>query len=84
MWTEEVTYEPVPLFEGTYLEKLKKMARVEELTKSFSGIDCGSCGAPSCRALAEDIVRGEAVETDCIHVLLEYVNRISEQEGPQL
>ena len=42
---------------------------VKELAKKFPGIDCGSCGAPSCRALAEDIARGEAKETDCIHVL---------------
>jgi Na+-translocating ferredoxin:NAD+ oxidoreductase RNF subunit RnfB len=29
-------------------------------------LDCGSCGAPSCRALAEDIVNNEAEESDCI------------------
>ena len=77
MWTEDVTYEPVLSFGGTFKEKIKKMNRVEELTKSLPGIDCGSCGAPSCRALAEDIVRGEAKESDCIHVLWDYVNRIS-------
>ena len=29
------------------------------MTKRLPGLDCGSCGAPTCRALAEDIVRGE-------------------------
>ena len=53
------------------------MARVEELTKHFPGIDCGACGAPSCSALAEDIIKGEAKETDCIYVLWDYVKRIS-------
>ena len=52
------------------------MAQVEELTKKFPGIDCGSCGAPSCRALAEDIARGEAKETDCIHVLWDNLHKI--------
>ena len=29
-------------------------------------LDCGSCGAPSCHALAEDVVLGRASEEDCI------------------
>ena len=36
----------------------------------FPGLDCGSCGAPTCRSLAEDIARGVAKETDCIHILM--------------
>jgi uncharacterized Fe-S cluster-containing protein len=27
--------------------------------------DCGACGAPDCRTLADDIVRGLARLTDC-------------------
>ena len=77
MWTEPVTYEPVLTMSGDFKEKIRKMTQVEELTKKLPGIDCGSCGAPSCRALAEDIVRGEAKETDCIHVLWEYVHKIT-------
>ena len=30
------------------------------------GLHCGSCGAPSCRAFAEDVVLGRASEDDCI------------------
>jgi len=29
-------------------------------------IDCGTCGAPSCRAFAEDVVLGEAEKTSCV------------------
>lgn len=29
-------------------------------------IGCGACGAPDCRTLAEDVVRGEASLNDCI------------------
>ena len=29
------------------------------------GLDCGSCGAPTCAALAEDVVRGKAAVNDC-------------------
>jgi len=47
------------------------MNQIDELMRKFPGLDCGSCGAPTCQALAEDIVRGEAKETDCVHVLRE-------------
>jgi len=49
------------------LEKALAMAeRLEELAASLPGLDCGACGAPDCRALAEDIVKGEAELDDCI------------------
>ena len=32
-------------------------------------IDCGTCGAPTCRALAEDIVRGSATLHDCVFAM---------------
>ena len=37
------------------------------------------CGAPTCKALAEDIVRGEASETDCVYYLRENLHRLSEE-----
>jgi Na+-translocating ferredoxin:NAD+ oxidoreductase RNF subunit RnfB len=40
-------------------------------------IDCGSCGAPTCRALAEDIVKGLARETDCIFLMRREIQQIS-------
>ena len=30
------------------------------------GFDCGACGAPDCRALAEDIVQKKANVSDCV------------------
>lgn len=76
-WTKEIEYEPVFKLGHNMKESIHMIAKVEELEKRFPGIDCGSCGAPSCRALAEDIVRGEAKESDCIHILREYIHRIS-------
>ena len=74
-WTEEVEYEPVFKLGENVRESIARMAQVEELCKKFPGLDCGSCGAPTCKALAEDIVRGEATEHDCIHIFKEYVRR---------
>jgi len=45
---------------------MKKMERVNRLMCFLPGIDCGSCGAPSCQALAEDIVQGKAAISHCI------------------
>ena len=54
---------------------IKKMSRAEEIYRNFPHLDCGSCGAPNCHALAEDIVNGEAKETDCLIKLRETFNR---------
>lgn len=47
-------------------EAMIRMKRMNELLEVFPGLDCGTCGAPTCRALAEDIVRGFAHEDDCV------------------
>lgn len=75
-WTGEVMYEPVLQIGKDIKESIVNMSRVEELREKFPGLDCGSCGAPSCKALAEDIVRGEALESDCIHILRNHIHKI--------
>ena len=74
-WTKEVEYEPVFKLGTNMRESISRMAQLEALCKKFPGLDCGSCGAPTCKALAEDVVRGEAAEHDCIPVFKEYVRR---------
>jgi anti-sigma regulatory factor (Ser/Thr protein kinase)/Fe-S-cluster-containing hydrogenase component 2 len=46
-------------------EAIRKLARIDELTKSLAGRDCGMCGAPSCAAHAEDVVLGRVREPAC-------------------
>ncbi len=58
---------------------MQKVQKIEELVQKLPGMDCGSCGAPSCRALAEDIVRGHANEMDCIFILKEKVRYLAEE-----
>ena len=43
-----------------------KQRRIQELEAQLPGLHCGSCGAPSCRAFAEDVVLGRASMDDCI------------------
>ncbi len=56
---------------------MKKMEEIETMCQSMPQLDCGSCGAPTCKALAEDIVRGFAQEYDCIFKKREYVKKIT-------
>ena len=58
---------------------LVKMERLDQLTSELPGLDCGACGSPSCRALAEDIIRGIAFETDCAIKLRERVKTLAEE-----
>lgn len=78
-WTTDVEYEPVFRLGNTMMESFSRLNQVERLMKKFPGLDCGSCGAPTCKALAEDIVRGEAGETDCVYYLRENLHRLSEE-----
>lgn len=58
---------------------LEKMDRVEEIRRRLPGLDCGSCGAPSCQALAEDIIQGYAHELDCLFLLKARVRDMAKQ-----
>lgn len=79
IWNDEVRYEPVFKLGKDMKESIANMSRVEELCERFPALDCGSCGAPTCKALAEDIVRGVAQEQDCIHILRDYIHRLSDE-----
>lgn len=80
-WSAYVEYEPVFRLGKSFRESLELMGTVEDITEQLPGLDCGSCGAPTCRALAEDIVRGEATRNDCIYAFHEYINNLSKEIG---
>lgn len=75
-WRREVDYEPVFHLGNSMLESMTRLQQVERLTKKLPELDCGCCGAPSCKALAEDIVKGQAHITDCIYLLKEKMNEL--------
>lgn len=77
-WSDPVKYEPVYQLGDNMLENIAMLNRIEALCEKFPGLDCGSCGAPTCKALAEDIVRGKSVESDCIHILRHHIYELSD------
>lgn len=59
-------YKPISRLSDSMAESMRMMADIQKLRKALPGIDCGSCGAPTCRAFAEDVIKGEADVKDCI------------------
>ena len=58
---------------------MQKIELIDDTLKRLPGLDCGSCGSPTCKALAEDIVQGTASETDCVFRLREMVRDLAEE-----
>ncbi len=50
---------------------IRKLARLDAETTALPARDCGVCGAPTCAALAEDIVMGRASQALCPYVIPE-------------
>jgi len=77
LWTLDIEHRPVMKLDDDLDKAMKKLEALETINDSLPGLDCGACGAPNCRALAEDIVRGMAHETDCIFVLREKIRALA-------
>ncbi len=58
-------------------EAMSKLKEMKAIHAELPHIDCGSCGRPSCKAMAEDIVRGEGEITDCIFKLREEIGDLA-------
>lgn len=61
-----VTYEPENALGLTFGEAFEKMSKIEKIYARLPDHDCGSCGSPTCRSFAEDVVKGEVTEDQCI------------------
>ncbi|MBQ8859529.1 MAG: 4Fe-4S binding protein [Clostridia bacterium] len=50
---------------------LQTLREIEALNDTLPQIDCGACGAPTCHAFAEDVIRGFADPCECVIVALD-------------
>lgn len=66
LFNELPEYQPISRLSASMAESMRMMADIQKLRASLPGIDCGSCGAPTCRAFAEDVVKGNANIDDCL------------------
>ena len=59
-------YKPMTKLSDNIGDSMRMMADIQKLRDELPGTDCGACGAPNCRALAEDVVKGERSVDACV------------------
>ena len=81
MTVKPATFANVSALNASRFESIRMMADIESIHESLPALDCGSCGAPSCRAFAEDVVKGDAHIDECIvHMREQLKNLMNEME----
>ncbi len=65
LWDTNLHFDPVFRLGPNRRENMEKYAEMEAICEQLPGLDCGCCGAPTCRTFAEDIVRGKSDVDDC-------------------
>ena len=55
-------YTHISRLSPNFSESMRMMAEIQNIRSTLPGIDCGACGSPTCKAFAEDIVRGISPE----------------------
>lgn len=58
MWEMNPMVKDVFKLDSNRLAAMNKLMKIEDKLSTLPLIDCGLCGAPSCRAFAEDLVSG--------------------------
>ena len=76
---EKVEYDAGVSLSSDREEAMRMMGEIESITKCLPGIDCGSCGAPTCMAFAEDIVKNETNIDECTIIMRELFHEVLDQ-----
>jgi len=66
-------------------EAIERQSRIEQLYQTLPMKECGVCGSPDCRTLAEDVIDGKAALEDCVYLRLYSSSRnggCPEERGP--
>ena len=71
---KKIEYNPYSLLSTDRKTAMRMMSDIENIANKLPGLDCGSCGAPTCMAFAEDIVKNETHADECT-VILKHILR---------
>jgi iron only hydrogenase large subunit-like protein len=77
-WHEKLEFANVLTLSDDVTEAMKMMAKIDEITEELPGLDCGACGAPSCKAFAEDVVRGLSKKSDCVFIMRKNMQKVAD------
>jgi len=64
--SSKIRPQAIPALDSDTSLAIGKMRLREQISRSLPGKNCAACGAPDCKTLADDIVRGHASIEDCI------------------
>ena len=78
--TKPGEYSSAELLNADRAKSFRMMLEIARVKQMLPGMDCGSCGAPTCDAFAEDVVKGEAKIEDCVIRMREQLKK-TEQDG---
>ena len=78
--TKPGEYSSAELLNADRSKSFRMMLQIAKVKQMLPGLDCGSCGAPTCDAFAEDVVKGEAKIEDCVIRMREQLKK-TEQDG---
>jgi iron only hydrogenase large subunit-like protein len=81
MTVEPGEYSSAEILNADRMLSFRMMSEIERIKKLLPGMDCGSCGAPTCRAHAEDVVRGESKLDDCVIRMRELLRELERDDG---
>lgn len=73
-------YEP-PTIGKNRADAMRIMIESEKLKAQLPGIDCGSCGSPTCAAFARDVASGNAELSECVVFMREELKNLHRAEG---
>lgn len=75
------SYQPISRLSDNMAESIRMMTKIQKLREQLPGYDCASCGAPTCRAFAEDVVKGKAKMEDCLMTMKDEVLAYIQSKG---
>jgi Na+-translocating ferredoxin:NAD+ oxidoreductase RNF subunit RnfB len=79
-YNEIPEYQPISQLSDNMAKSMRMLADIQALRNQLPGLDCGSCGAPTCRAFAEDVIKGTAKPSDCILTMREKLQQYLAQK----
>lgn len=80
LWKNDLEPVYIMRLDDDFVTAMEKMAEIDRIYENMPRLDCGACGSPSCRAKAEDIVRGFGKEEDCIVKMRERILKLLEDK----
>lgn len=76
-WSQPLQENPALRLAENVEDAMRLMQEATAVRATLPKLDCGACGAPSCSALAEDVARGLAQQTDCIFLMRKQIQEIA-------